>query len=168
MTESAKPDLTIVDIEALTAALAAPSRRDLLLCEVARIAAERIGVVVFSASICRLESMVVERIYSSDLRTYPIGAITTKRETSWGRQVLQMKRVFVGEGHLAMAAAFDDQVNMEKAGVSSIINVPIVVHNKCIAVLNFGFGKDRLAARELVTTRLLALIGTAAFLSTAQ
>ena len=105
----------------------------------------------------------MERIYSSHPTTYPIGAMTNKRETSWGRQVLLQNRVFVGEGALAMAAAFDDQVNMEKAGMRSIINVPIVIAGRSVAILNFGFAKEQLAARDLAIARLLALAASAGF-----
>jgi hypothetical protein len=161
----AAAELMATDIDALVQALAAPGRREMLLRAVDRIAAERVGVVVFSASTCPAESLMVERVYSSCPETYPVGAKTNKRETSWGRQVLQQHRVFVGEGALEMAAAFDDQASMERAGVRSIINVPIIVSDKCVAVLNFGFGTERLAARQLAVTKLLGLAASAAFLA---
>jgi hypothetical protein len=49
-----------------------------------RIATQRIGIILFSASVFHLESMEVERAYSRP-GTYAFGAHTDKRQTSWGR-----------------------------------------------------------------------------------
>ena len=163
--ETAAPELLTADLDVFAEALAARDRRARLLRAVDCIAAERLGVVVFSASACSVESLVVERVYSSCPATYPLGVKTNKRETSWGRQVLQRKQIFVGEGSLAMAAAFDDQANMERAGVRSIINVPIVLDQKCLAVLNFGFHNDRVAPQAVTMTRLFAFVVSAAFVA---
>ena len=155
--------LTDPDIEAISIALARVDPLAALLEVFDHIAAQRIGTVVFSASTCRVESLEVTRVYSSHPDVYPVGGTTNKRETSWGRHVLQQRRVFVGEGSLAMAAAFDDQVNMERIGIRSIVNIPIVIRDICLGVLNFGFGVDRVESRQLTAARLLGLVAGGAF-----
>jgi GAF domain-containing protein len=156
--------LTHSDIEEGLVALAQPDARDRVLRLIDRIASQRMGATVFSASTCRPEALEVTRIYSSRPDMYPVGETTNKRETSWGRDVLRDRRIFVGEGSLAMAAAFDDQAGMAKAGMQSIINVPIVVKDRCLGVLNFGFGTDRIDWRQLSAARSLAILSVAAFL----
>ena len=155
--------LTDPDIEAISIALTRVDPRDALLEVFDHIAAQRVGAILFSASTCRVESLEVTRVYSTRPDVYPVGATTNKRETSWGRHVLQQRRVFVGEGSLAMAAAFDDQVAMERVGIQSIVNVPIVIRDICLGVLNFGFGVDRVEGRQLTAARLLGIVAGGAF-----
>jgi GAF domain-containing protein len=107
--------------------------------------------------------MEVERIYCSLPDRYPLGARTNKRETSWGRQVLLERRVFVGEGALEMAAAFDDKEGMASVGVRSIINVPIVMRGQCLGVLNFGRGVERVSPVEVTVARFLGIACSAVF-----
>ena len=165
-TPESNTTLSSEDLASISDALASRSARDAAFGAVDRIAARRIGTVVFSASLCHLDAMEVERIYSSRPVEYPVGARTNKRETSWGRQVLQQRKVFVGEGALEMAAAFDDKEGMASIGVRSIINVPIVVQERCLGVLNFGRGQERVSPADVTLARLLALASTGAFLLT--
>jgi GAF domain-containing protein len=160
---SSEATLGASDIEAIAAALAAADPRQATLRVVERIAAQRIGVTLFSASLCHVEAMEVERIYSSLPERYPLGARTNKRETSWGRQVLLERRVFVGEGALEMAAAFDDKEGMASVGVRSIINVPIVLRGQCLGVLNFGRGIERVSPAEVTVARFLGVASSAVF-----
>jgi GAF domain-containing protein len=157
--------LSSLDIDAITAALASVDTRNAVLRVAERIATQRMQIVVFSASVCHLEAMEVERVYSSRPGTYRLGARTNKRQTSWGRQVLLERRVFVGEGALEMAAAFDDQEGMASVGVRSIINVPIVVRDRCLGVLNFGRGVERVGPADVAVARLLGIACSTAFVS---
>jgi GAF domain-containing protein len=77
--------------------------------------------------------------------------------------VLRDGQVFVGEGPLELAAAFDSQ-EMSKAGLRSIINVPIVVLGKCVGVLNFGRESERVSPDEVLLGRFLAIAVTPLFL----
>ncbi|MEP7138661.1 MAG: GAF domain-containing protein [Caldimonas sp.] len=156
--------LTDSDLEEGLAAVAHPDARDRVLRLIDRIASQRMAAIVFSASTCRAEALEVTRIYSSRADIYPVGETTNKRETSWGRHVLRDRRIFVGEGSLAMAAAFDDPAGMARSGMQSIINVPIVVKDRCLGVLNFGFGTDRIDWRQLSVARSLAILSIVAFL----
>jgi hypothetical protein len=152
------------EIAALSAALAAVDMRMALLRVVDGIAAARMQVVVFSAAICFHDATELERIYSSRADVYPIAVRKSKRETSWAQQVMRERRVFVGEGPLEMAAAFDDQERMASLGIRSIINVPVVVGDRCLGVLNFGRAVERVAPADVQIGRLLGLVSVAAFL----
>lgn len=156
--------LSTTDIDALAAALASLDPPGGVYRAIDQISAQRIGAIVFSASVTQVDAMEVERVYSSRPETYPVGVRTSKRQTSWGRQVLVERRVFVGEGALEMAAAFDDQEKMGKAGVRSIINVPVVLRGQCLGVLNFGTAADRVGPADVSVARLLALAASAVFL----
>ncbi len=155
------------EIALIAAGLADRNTRHAVLRAIEQIAAARMQVSAFSASICYVETLELERVYSSRPDAYPVGARKSKRETSWAQQVLRNRRVFVGEGPLEMAAAFDDQERMASQGIRSIINVPVVVADRCLAVLAFARSGERIAPAEVLLARLLTLVATPVFLALA-
>lgn len=155
--------LHVGEIEQIRAAVAMADSRDAIFRAIEAIAVQRIEPSVFSASTFVAESMELERVYSSRPEIYAQGGRKNKRETRWGQLVLKERQVFVGEGSFEMAAAFDDQERMESLGIRSIINVPVVVRNRCIGVLAFGRSADRVRPSDVVIARLLGLASTPAF-----
>ena len=151
------------DITELTDALAAADPRTAVLQAILSIAAERMNVIMFSASRCHVASLELERLYSSDSGAYPVGLMKSKRGTSWARHVIQNRQVFVGEGPLEMAAAFDDQDKMASLGLRSIINVPMTLPGGELGVLNFGRALERVSPADVTLARFLALAASAGF-----
>ena len=156
------------EIAQLAAAQAAVDPRGTVFSTIQRIAVARMDVSMFSASICFLETMELERIHSSRPDVYPVGGRKSKRQTSWARQVMEERRIFVGEGPLEMAAAFDDQERMASLGIRSIVNVPVVVRDRCLGVLNFGRDQERIPATVVLLAGLLGLTAAIAFLPAAR
>src|SRR5664279_6248805 len=123
------------EVTSLATALADPDPLAAVLRVIHQLATAKMSVTVFSASRCLVDLHELDRIYSSHPEVYPVGARKSKRETGWARQVIQNRQVFVGEGPLEMAAAFDDQERMGSLGLRSIINVPIVLPGGGLGVL---------------------------------
>ena len=155
------------EVGLLSSAMAAAEPRDPVFRAIDRIARARMAVNVFSASVCFLETMELERVYSSRPDVYGTGQRKSKRETRWAQQVLVERQVFVGEGALEMAAAFDDQERMASIGIRSIINVPVVVADRCLGVLNFGRNVERVLPAHVVLARWLGVAAGVAFLDPA-
>ncbi len=151
------------EITSLAAALAGADPLAAVLRAIHELAVAKIGVTVFSASRCLVNTHELDRIYSSHSDVYPVGVRKSKRETGWARQVIQNRQVFVGEGALEMAAAFDDQERMATLGVRSIVNVPIVLPGGGLGVLNFGRNVERVMPADVTTARLLGLVASAGF-----
>ncbi len=168
MDASSEPRATLHagEIALLATALAGVEARTDVLRAVERIAAARMQVTIFSASRC-LPEAILQRIHSSRSDVYPVGARKSKRGTSWAEQVLRRRQVFIGEGPLEMAAAFDDQERMASVGIRSIINVPVVVGDRCLGVLNFARGAERVSSAEIVVARFLGVAASAVFVETA-
>ena len=152
------------EIASLAAGVAAANSRDGVFGAIERIASVRMKIAVFSVSTCNVAAMELERIYSSRPDVYPAGIRKSKRETAWGEQVLKEQRVFVGEGPLEMAAAFDDQERMASLGVRSIINVPVVVSERCLGVLNFARSVERVLPADVSLARVMALCASVVFM----
>ena len=124
-----------------------------------------IGHCLFSVNAFRVESMQVERLYSSNPAAYPLGGRKNKKATAWGQQVLIDRQLFIGEGEAAIRAAFDDHLLMHSLGVRSIINVPVVWRDTCLGVLNFACPLPRVESRQVATARMFGLIAVAALLA---
>jgi len=157
--------LRIPEIAALSAAVASTDVLPALFEAIGRIAFARMRVTIFSASRVFLDEHELERVYSSRPDVYPVGDRKSKRQTNWARYVLRDRRVFIGEGPLEMAAAFDDQERMASLGIRSIINVPVVVRDRIAGVLNFARSEPRVSGQELAMARLLAIVSAPAFLA---
>jgi len=151
------------ELAQLAEALARPRLASSVFGAIESIAARRMPLTVFSVSRCLLASTELERVYTSLPDVYAVGARKSKRETSWAQHVLRDRKVFVGEGPLEMAAAFDDQERMGSIGVRSIINVPMVVADRCVGVLAFGRSAERVPPEEVLLARFFGLAAVAAF-----
>ena len=156
--------LSAREIAQLGLALAQADQPQATLARIDHLGAISIGHCLFSVNAFRIESMQVERLYSSNPAAYPVGGRKNKKATAWGQQVLIERQLFIGEGEAAIRAAFDDSALMHSLGVRSIINVPVVWRDACLGVLNFACPLPRVDARQVATARLFGLIAVAAFL----
>ena len=73
-------ELGASDIDALTAALASRDALAAVLTVVERVAIQRMGAALFTASTCEVDSVRITRVHSSRPDTYPLHATTSKRE----------------------------------------------------------------------------------------
>jgi len=156
--------LSMQNIDELDSALALADQPQATLACIDRLGATALGHCLFSVNAFRIESMQVERLYSSNPEAYPVGGRKNKQATVWGQQVLIERQLFIGEGEAAIRAAFDDHALMHSLGVRSIINVPVVWRDACLGVLNFACPLPRVDARQVANARLFGLIAVAAFL----
>ncbi len=156
--------LSAREIEELRRALAHADQPLATLACIDRMGTIAFGHCLFSVNAFRIDSMQVERLYSSNPAAYPVGGRKNKKATAWGQQVLIERQLFIGEGEAAIRAAFDDHALMHSLGVRSIVNVPVVWRDACLGVLNFACPLPRVEARQVATARMFGLIAVAAFL----
>ena len=156
--------LTATQIGALKVAAAAPDQPQALLEAIARVAVEATGCALFTVMRFHENDMEVERLYSTNTATYPVGGRKAKRDTDWGRHVLTERKVFVGEGEATLRAAFDDHATIFGLGLRSMINVPVVYADACIGTMNFSFKSGTVPPGGVTTAMALALIGTPALM----
>ena len=151
-------------MDLLATALAHTDQPRATLAAIDHIGGDAIGHCLFSANAFRVETMEVERLYSSNPDAYPVGGRKHKKSTAWGQQVLLDRRVFVGEGDQAIMEFFDDHALMRALGVHSIVNVPVVWCGACLGVLNFASPHPRFEARQIAMAKMFGLVAVAAFL----
>jgi len=130
---------------------------------------DRQTVAALSHVLCTINrldesTLRLQRLYSSNPQAYPPGGTKDKAGTSWGRHVLQQRRVFVGEGAQAIAQSFDDHDAIAALGLRSVINVPVVFAGRCLGTVNFLMAGARVTDEQVEAARWSALLALPGFL----
>jgi hypothetical protein len=88
-----------------------------------------------------LETMEVERVYSSDPVNYPIGGRNQKRGTAWGDKVLIRR-----------------EIRLERRDGVTYVNIPILFAGASIGNLNMTDAGDRFRDTDFPVFRVLAAL----------
>jgi hypothetical protein len=102
----------------------------------------------------------LQRLWSSEPATYPVGGAKRKTRTAWTRQLLEEGQLFVGEGDAALATVFDDHATIFLLGLHAVVNVPIKRAGRCVATFNVLGARPSWQPHEVSAVRLLALLAT--------
>jgi hypothetical protein len=135
-----------------------------LLSAIEMVRRETVGQSLFTVTRFDARNFEVERLYSSDPASHPLGGRKKKRDTAWGRQVLIERRPFLGKGAEAIRAAFHDHELILGLGLRSVINMPVVFATECLGVVNFLCPGTRIGDGAAANAHLLSVIATPAFL----
>lgn len=109
------------------------------------------------------DTIVLERIWSSDPVAYPVGGRKRKSLTPWTRQLFQRAEVFVGEGEAALAQVFDDHTVITGLSLQAVVNVPLLDDaGRCFATFNALGPQPRWLPQDVLALRLLASLVTPA------
>ncbi len=119
-------------------------------------AGEAIGHRLFTVMRFDAAAMQVQRVYSSNPRAYPTGGRKAKRDTAWGRQVLEQGRPFIGASADDIRAHFGDHELILGLGLASILNVPVRVCGCTVGTMNLLHAAGHYHAGQLPTGWALA------------
>jgi GAF domain-containing protein len=106
------------------------------------------------------DEVQLQRLWSSDLKAYPVAGRKRKTLTPWTRQLLVRAEVFVGEGDAALAEVFDDHALIAALGLRAVVNVPLLEDGRCAATFNVLGTRASWAPGEIALVKLLALLAT--------
>lgn len=95
-----------------------------------------IGHRLFTVMAFDAARMEVQRRYSSDPEHYPAGGSKKKRDTEWGRHVLEQGRVLIGAGADDIRRYFDDHAVILGLGLTAVLNVPIRRGGETVGTMN--------------------------------
>ncbi len=115
-----------------------------------------IGHRLFTVMRFDAAAMEVQRLYSSNPGAYPAGGRKAKRDTAWGRQVLEEGRPFIGTGAHDIRAHFGDHEVILGLGLESILNVPVRVCGRTVGTMNLLHGAGYYTPEHLEAGWLLA------------
>lgn len=100
------------------------------------VVARTIGHRLFTISRFYPDSMALERVYSSDPTSYPVGGRKQKGGTPWSDTILRDGDIFLGRDNDAIRGAFDDHEKIIALGLGSIINVPVRRGDMVLGTMN--------------------------------
>jgi GAF domain-containing protein len=154
--------LTAEDIDALSAGAATASQA--LFASIEQVARRRLAAGLVTVMRHHAAEATVERLYSSNPAAYPVGGRKQKRDTEWGRKVLEKHQVLVNAGDEDLRAAFDDHALIIGLGLHSCVNVPLVSEGRCVGTLNVSRAQPDWSDDEVALARALGLAALAGVL----
>jgi GAF domain-containing protein len=115
-----------------------------------------IGHLLFTVNRHLAATAEVERLYSGNPTAYPVGGRKQKRDTPWGRVVLDQGEVFIARNSEEVRAAFSDHALIASLGISSIMNVPIRFGGKSLGAMNLCGEAGQYAESDIPAAKILA------------
>jgi GAF domain-containing protein len=125
---------------------------------IAAAAGRAIGHRLFTVMAFDRDTMQVQRLYSSNPRDYPPGGRKAKRDTAWGRHVLEEGRPFIGRSARDIREHFDDHELIAHLGLESVLNVPVRVCARTLGTMNLLHDAAFYDESHLAPGRLLAAV----------
>jgi len=78
----------------------------------------------------------VQRFWSSNEADYPLTGRKRLGSTPWGDVVLRDRRPWLGRDRAAIMWAFADHELIERLGLGSAINIPVMIHGRLLGTIN--------------------------------
>lgn len=116
-----------------------------------------IGHSLFTIMAFNSDRMEVQRCYSSDPKSYPIGGRKKKRDTDWGRHVLTQGQPIIGSNEDDIRSFFDDHEVIRGLGLCAVMNVPIKRLGTVIGTMNLLDVSPHYTADDIKTATLITL-----------
>jgi GAF domain-containing protein len=113
---------------------------------------------LFTVTRSLLDTMEVERAYSSNPAVYPVGGRKQKQNTPWGEQVLDRGEILFCHSPAEIERVFADHVVILGLGVTSMINVPVLFAGRSIATMNMSHAEDRFQEEDIPVMIMLAAL----------
>jgi GAF domain-containing protein len=150
--------LTTTDLAALAALSAGAHEAAQLYAAVDAVVQKVIGHKLFTIMRVHEAAQEVERLHSSNEAAYPVGGRKQKRDTHWGRVVLDEGQVFIARTPDAVREAFADYELIFSLGVGSIMNVPINYRGRSLGTMNISHEAGWFREQDAAAGRLLAAL----------
>lgn len=156
--EPIDPATILAAFSDVTAALANAADNGAVFVAAEQAAQRCIGHKLFTVMAFDAEKMQVQRLYSSNAGAYPPGGRKDKRDTAWGRQVLDEGKPYIGYTAADIRASFDDHDVILGLQLESVLNMPIRAGGRTLGTVNLLHGRDYYRESDLTTVSLLAAL----------
>lgn len=98
--------------------------------------AELVGHRLFTLLVVTPGRTEVERIWTSDVRAYPLQGRKRMGPTPWGAHVIEGQKSWMCNDAAGIRWAFPDHALIESLGLGACINVPVVLFGRTLGTLN--------------------------------
>lgn len=128
--------------------------------DVFRAAADTAGALIghklFTIMAFDADAMEVQRLYSDNMQAYPAGGRKKKRDTAWGRQVLEEGKPYIGHSADDIRTHFNDHEVIIGLGLESVLNMPIRSGGCTLGTMNLLHERDYYGAEDTQIASLIA------------
>ena len=101
-----------------------------------RLTERAIGHKLFTLLVVDEKKREVQRVYTSNPKSYPVGGRKPLQMTGWGEQVVVARRPYVGRNADDIKWAFFDHALIASLGLASVLNVPVIHDGRCLGTMN--------------------------------
>jgi GAF domain-containing protein len=136
MSSTSHDTIAVGDLARIARTIAEAQASEAIFASVADAAGRNIGYKLFTVMAFDAASMQVRRLYSSDPDAYSPGGAKAKRDTPWGRHVLEQGQAFIGYTAEDIRANFDDHQTIAALGLESVLNVPVRLCGRTLGTMN--------------------------------
>jgi len=150
------PALVLQVLSKLADTIAEAKSHDEIFADVAEAADTVIGHKLFTIMVFDAEAMEVSRVYSSNRKAYPPRGKKKKRDTAWGRRVLEKGNPYIGRSADDIRANFNDHEVILGLGLQSVLNMPIRSAGVTLGTMNLLHKRDYYSDQDLEVASLLA------------
>jgi len=153
-----KQELTVTDFVAVQSIISKKHAPDEPYRAVEQLAQRLFGHRLFTVMRHIERSAEVERVYSDNVKAYPVGGRKQKIGTPWGKKVLDRGEVFIAANRDELREAFADHELIFSLGITSIMNVPITYDGRTLATMNISGEAGQYADADIPTALALAAL----------
>jgi transcriptional regulator with GAF, ATPase, and Fis domain len=94
------------------------------------------GFRLFTILVCHNEKRLVQRVYTNNPASYPVGGTKPMSSSPWSDRVMKDGAVYIGRTREDIKAAFFDYELIWSLGCESVINVPIRWRGETLGTFN--------------------------------
>ena len=95
-----------------------------------------IGHKLFTLMVVDKSLKYVERVYSSNIKAYPLLGTKPIPKNEWTKKVVLNKKNFLGKDMKTIKKLFFDHEVISSLGCGSIINIPVINNNIILGTMN--------------------------------
>jgi len=160
-----KQQLTLTDLATVQSIIGRKHAPDEPYRAVEQLAQRLFGHRLFTVMRHIEQSAEVERVYSNNVKAYPVGGRKQKMGTPWGKKVLDRGEVFIAANRDELRRAFADHELIFSLGITSIMNVPITYDGRTLATMNISGEAGQYGDADIPSAQALAALLTPVLLA---
>ena len=153
---ASKRALTLEDIAEVARLSAESAEAEAVYRLVERISVDTIGWRLFTILRYVEAEGVVERIHSSDPKTYPVGGRKLLSQFTTNHGAMQQGEIFLAATKADVRQIYADHESLFALGITALLNVPIRHAGRRLGTMNLCGEEGMYGAAEVVRGRVLA------------
>ena len=126
---------------------------------------KKIGCKLFTLTVMHPNDKFVTRVYSSNVKIYPVGGKKKIPNNYWADVTIKQKKSFIGNNKKQIQKYFSDYRIITDLGCESILNQVVIFNNKTIGTMNLLDVENHFNKKDLNITGFVSNFLTSIYLN---